>query len=131
VLILVDQNSGVPIYRQIMEQVRFQVAAGLARAGDALPSTRALSEELGVNPMTVSKAYAALEQEGVVQRRPGLPLVVSDGGSAAGATAREEQLRQLLEPAARAAAQLGMSADEAVELFRGVLNETRQEEQEA
>jgi GntR family transcriptional regulator len=131
VLILVDQNSGVPIYRQIMEQVRFQVAAGLARAGDALPSTRALSEELGVNPMTVSKAYAALEQEGVVQRRPGLPLVVSDGGSAAGAMAREEQLRQLLEPAARAAAQLGMSADEAVELFRGVLNETRQEEQEA
>jgi GntR family transcriptional regulator len=128
VLILVDHNSGVPIYRQIMEQVRFQVAAGLARAGDELPSTRALSEELGVNPMTVSKAYAALEEEGLVQRRPGLPLVVRQRSAAEEDAARAEQLRQLLEPAARAAAQLGLGAEEVLERFRSIWSELAKEE---
>ena len=121
-LIVVDSHSGVPVYRQIVEQVRFQVAAGLARPGAELPSTRALSQELGVNPMTVSKAYGLLEEEGLVTRRPGLPLVVSEGVSADGAGRRAELLG-LLQPIARAAVQLGMSADEAVEVFREALGD--------
>jgi GntR family transcriptional regulator len=125
VLIVVDHNSGVPIYRQIMEQVRFQVAAGLAREGDELPSTRTLSEELGVNPMTVSKAYAQLEEEGVVQRRPGLPLVVRPRAPAAEAAAKEVQLRQLLEPVAAAVRQLGLDEETALAVFRQALDERR------
>jgi GntR family transcriptional regulator len=121
-LIVVDSHSGVPVYRQIVEQVRFQVAAGLARPGTELPSTRALSQELRVNPMTVSKAYGLLEEEGLVTRRPGLPLVVSDGASADGAGRRAELL-MLLHPIARAAMQLGMSEDEAVEVFREALGD--------
>jgi GntR family transcriptional regulator len=121
-LIVVDSHSGVPVYRQIVEQVRFQVAAGLARQGAELPSTRALSQELGVNPMTVSKAYGLLEEEGVVTRRPGLPLVVSEGASADGAGRRAELLG-LLRPIARAAVQLGMSEDEAVAVFREALGD--------
>jgi GntR family transcriptional regulator len=70
--------------------------------------------------MTVSKAYGLLEEEGLVTRRPGLPLVVSDGASADGAGRRAELL-MLLHPIARAAMQLGMSEDEAVEVFREAL----------
>ena len=98
-LIVVDSHSGVPVYRQLIEQVRFQVAAGLLRPGSELPSTRALSQELGVNPMTVSKAYGLLEEEGLVTRRPGLALVVRDGARADGAGRRAELLT-LLHPIA-------------------------------
>lgn len=120
-LIVVDAHSGVPVYRQVIEQVRFQVAAGLLRAGDELPSTRTLSKELGVNPMTVSKAYGLLEEEGLVTRRPGLPLVVNARAPREERNARTRQLRALLERAALAVRQLGLDEEEAIEVFRDVL----------
>jgi GntR family transcriptional regulator len=121
VLIVIDSHSGVPVYRQIVDQVRFQVASGLLRPGDELPSTRALSQELGVNPMTVSKSWGLLEEEGVLTRRPGLPLVVSERSARESQRARESQLVELLEPVAVAARQLGMGPAEALEVFRGLL----------
>ncbi|MGD8818260.1 MAG: GntR family transcriptional regulator, partial [Acidobacteriota bacterium] len=75
-ILTIDPHSGVPAYRQIIDQVRFHVTSGLLQPGDEIPSTRALSKELGVNPMTVSKAFTLLEEEGVLERRPGLPHVV-------------------------------------------------------
>ena len=137
-LITLERNSGVPVFRQICDQVRFQVAAGVLRAGAEIPSTRDLGERLGVNPMTVSKAYASLEQEGVLERRPGLSLVVrgAAGGAANGSTrgatgdlARElkhqrlkhDELARLLQPAAIAARQLGIPAKDALEIFRKTL----------
>ena len=120
-LIVIDANSGVPVYRQIVDQVRFHAAAGLLRPGAELPSTRALSRELGVNPMTVSKSYGLLEEEGVLTRRPGLPLVVSDGPRVAAAAGRGAQLELLLEPAAVAVRQLGIPDEEALEAFRRAL----------
>ncbi len=120
-LIVVDTHSGVPVYRQLMEQIRFHVASGLLAAGDALPSTRALSGELNVNPMTVSKAYALLEREGVVERRPGRPLVVRGLSAAHTRLARGERLRRSLAPSVAMAKQLGMSNAEAVDVFREML----------
>lgn len=128
-LITLERNSGVPVFRQICDQVRFQVAAGVLRAGAEIPSTRDLGERLGVNPMTVSKAYASLEQEGVLERRPGLSLVVrgASNGSTRGATgdlARElkhDELARLLQPAAIAARQLGIQTKDALEIFRKTL----------
>ena len=128
-LITLERNSGVPVFRQICEQIRFQVAAGVLRAGTEIPSTRDLGERLGINPMTVSKAYAMLEQEGVLERRPGLALMVrgTANGRASGAH-REKQdelaqreLERLLRPAAIAAHQLGVPAKDAVEIFRKLL----------
>jgi GntR family transcriptional regulator len=124
VLILIDGESGVPVYRQIVEQVRFQMASGLLRPGTELPSTRALSQELGINPMTVSKAYSLLEEEGLLTRRPGLPLLVRARPAAAAQRAREARLRALLEPVALAARQLGLSDRQALELFGEVLMAT-------
>ena len=122
-LIVVDSQSGVPVYRQIIEQVRFQVAAGLLRPGAELPSTRTLSQELGINPMTVSKAYGLLEEEGLVVRRAGLPHVIVALPAAAQPGVRAERLASLLEPVAVAARQLGVDDETAVKLFRRVLSQ--------
>ena len=127
-LIVVDPNSGVPVYRQIIEQIRFQVLSGVLQPGDELPSTRALSQELGLNPMTVSKSYGILEEEGVLDHRPGLPLVVSSRNGDAVERERLDQLEDLLEPAITAARQLGINANKAVGLFRRMLEENRKPE---
>jgi GntR family transcriptional regulator len=130
-LIVIDSHSGTPVYRQIVDQVRFQVASGLLAPGDELPSTRALSQELGVNPMTVSKSYGLLEEEGLLTRRPGLPLVVSDRSPGEERVQREAQLAGLLEPVAVAVRQLGIEEERAAEIFRQLLERaTTTEERE-
>jgi GntR family transcriptional regulator len=131
VKVVIDSHSGVPVFRQIVDQVRFHVAAGMLAPGTELPSTRVLSQELGVNPMTVSKSYALLEAEGLLTRRPGLPLVVSEQSSAAAARERRAQLTALLEPVAVAARQLGISDDEAQEIFRRALSAADAMEEQA
>ena len=107
-----DRHNGVPAYRQIIDQVRFQVASGVLDAGSELPSTRALSAELGINPMTVSKAYGLLERDGVVERRPGKPVVVRAQPQDEADAGREEELRRALAPAVSIARQLGLGRDE-------------------
>ena len=57
-----DYHNGIPVFRQIIDQVKFHVVSGLLAPGDELPSTRALSGQLGLNPMTVSKAYSCWKQ---------------------------------------------------------------------
>ena len=69
--------SGTPIYRQLFDQTSQLVASGRLVAGERLPSVRTVAAELGVNPMTVSKAYSLLEREGIIERRRGLGMVVA------------------------------------------------------
>ncbi len=126
-LIRVDPNSGVPVYRQIVDQIRFQVGSGLIPAGTELPSTRTLSRKLNVNPMTVSKSYALLEDEGVLERRPGLTLIVAELSPSKRERAATQQLRAALEPAATVASQLGVSAREAGSLFREMVEKSNRE----
>lgn len=121
-LIVADPHSGVPVFRQIVEQVRFHIASGLLKSGDELPSTRSLSADLSVNPMTVSKAYNQLEREGLLERRPGLPLVVRSQRAHSPRVERLEHLRTALAPAVTAARQLGVAPDDAAEAFRELLN---------
>jgi GntR family transcriptional regulator len=120
-VVAIDPSSGVPIYRQIVEQLRFQIAGGILAPGSELPSTRSLSQDLGINPMTVSKAFGILEAAGLVEHRPGLPLVVRAAGPRALDAEREDQLAALLEPAALAAHQLGVEPERATELFERAL----------
>ena len=116
-MILVDPHSGVPVYRQVVDQIRFQVAGGQLASGQELPSTRTLSLQLGVNPMTISKAYGILEAEGILVHRPGLPLVVRPQSRQRAGSAKRVQLEEVLKPAVVAAIQLGFDPDEAAAVF--------------
>jgi len=122
-LIVVDPQSGVPVYRQLMDQIKFHVASGLAKPGDELPSTRTLSAELGVNPMTISKAYSFLEREGVIERRPGRPLIVSGVAPDEFRSRKIDQLREGLRPAVTVARQLGVQRSEAVRIFEEMFDD--------
>jgi GntR family transcriptional regulator len=122
-LITMDVHSGVPAYRQLVDQIRLQVAGGRLKPGDEIPSTRALSAELGLNPMTISRAYALLEEEGILERRPGLPLVVRARSGATSATARSAQLAKALRPVASVARQLGISGQDAGDILRRLIDE--------
>ncbi len=122
-LIVLDPHSGVPMYRQLMDQIKFHVTSGLLRPGEELPSTRALSADLGLNPMTVSKAYGLLEREGVVARRPGLPLVVPERAARTQEAERMEQLKQSLASTVVVVRQLGIPPEEALRAFRDLLEE--------
>ena len=79
--IRISDSDGVPIYRQIVNQVKYLVAAGRLTAGDQLLPVRALAEQLVVNPNTVARAYRELESAGVITSRQGSGAFVSDNGS--------------------------------------------------
>ena len=121
-ILVVDPHSGIPVYRQLVEQIRFSVASGLLAAGEEIPSTRALSAKLGVNPMTVSKAFGLLEEDGVLERRPGRPHVVRARPERA---TRLEQLEKALRPVATKVRQLDLEPDTAVRVFRELLEEEK------
>jgi GntR family transcriptional regulator len=78
-MFILNPASGVPIYRQLMEQVRRLVAGGQLAPGAELPSVRDIAQAHAVNPMTVSKAYALLEAEGLLERNRGRPMTVAAG----------------------------------------------------
>ena len=122
-LITIDVHSGVPAYKQLVDQIRLQVAGGRLKPGEEIPSTRALSAELGLNPMTISRAYALLEEDGILERRPGLSLVVRARSGATGAPARTAQLAKSLRPAASVARQLGISGKDAGDILRRLIDE--------
>ena len=76
-MFILNPQSGTPIYRQLIDQVRRMVASGQLAAGAALPSVRELALEHAINPMTISKAYSLLESEGVLERQRGKPMTVA------------------------------------------------------
>jgi GntR family transcriptional regulator len=90
----VSASDGVPIYLQIVNQVKYLVAAQRLQPGEALPSVRKLAEQLVVNPNTVARAYRELEAAGVITTRRGAGVYVSDAGSP---LARSQQTRILTE----------------------------------
>src|SRR5579864_5404924 len=90
----VSTGDGVPIYLQIANQVKYQVASGRLAPGDEIPPIRVLAHQLLVNPNTVARAYLELEREGVVQKRHGSGTYISDNGSP---LARKERLKILWE----------------------------------
>src|SRR6202008_3753983 len=86
-----NPSSGVPIYLQLMEQVKHAIETGALRPGDQLPGMRPLAEELVINPNTVAKAYRELEHEGVIELRHGAGAFVA--GRPQGKTKKADNLR--------------------------------------
>jgi GntR family transcriptional regulator len=113
--------SGVPIYLQLMEQVKHAVETGALRPGEQLPGIRPLSEELVINPNTVAKAYRELEHEGVIELRQGAGAFVAAN---AGANARAEKFRGARTIVAGAVKQLrarGVTDEEIRRLYEAAL----------
>jgi GntR family transcriptional regulator len=107
-----DPTSRVPIYRQLMDQIRQAVARGRLRAGSRLPSVRVLSRELVVNPNTIARAYTELERDGVLNTRQGLGVFVAEPQAELSASARRERLSSALDRFLTEAVHLGFSADD-------------------
>jgi GntR family transcriptional regulator len=122
----VAPNSGIPIYRQLVDQVRAQVVGGRLGEGQYLPSVRQVAEELEINPMTVSKAYSILEREGVVEgvRGTGMRVKSVEGNG----RAKVEMLMPLLRQVAATARQLNVPGGKVIEVLRPLL---KQDEAEA
>jgi GntR family transcriptional regulator len=74
--------SGVPLYLQLMEQVKHAISTGAVQAGEQLPSVRKMAEDLVINPNTVARAYRDLEQEGIIELRHGSGAFISDSVTA-------------------------------------------------
>ncbi len=93
----VDYQSGIPVYLQLVQQVKASVAAAMVREGDQLPSVRVLAEELKVNRNTVAKAYAEMEREGLVETRQGLGCFVTHALTPLRKAVRTERLAEAVD----------------------------------
>lgn len=114
----IDPHSGIPVYRQMMDQVKYYVASGALKPGDQLPSIRELARNLAVNPTTVVKAYTELEYEGAVEMRQGRGAFVAENAVRLSDRMREKALRRLARQLAVEANQMGAGAELVVRLVQ-------------
>ncbi|MFO0792416.1 MAG: GntR family transcriptional regulator [Pirellulales bacterium] len=121
----INPTSGVPIYRQIVDQVHALLAGGHLKEGALLPSVRQVAQSAAVNPMTVSKAYSRLEAEGVVRRARGLGMEVLAPSQNGSLEDRKEQFRITVEPALHRARQLGLDSDHIREVISSLLQDSQ------
>jgi GntR family transcriptional regulator len=121
--LVVSPTSGVPIYRQLMDQIRAQVAGGRLTAGEFLPSVRQVAEELEVNPMTVSKAYSLLERDQVVELVRGQGMRVLGSKSNGNGKAQRDVLLPLLEQVAATARHLSLTPRQVIQQLQPLLEE--------
>src|SRR5271156_718227 len=105
----IHPSSGVPIYRQLMDQVKALVASGRLQPGSMLPSVRQLGQDLQINQMTVSKAYSLLEREGMVERVRGQGMRINHVTASGGVHDRQKELVPWLEQVVARAYQLGLT----------------------
>jgi GntR family transcriptional regulator len=112
VWIEVNPRGGVPIYVQIVDQVRHALEVGGLRPGERLPTVRQLASELTIAPNTIVKAYNELQRMGLVESRPGVGTVVAEGVEEIDRERRVGAIFERLRVLVRDAAALGISEDE-------------------
>jgi GntR family transcriptional regulator len=117
----VAPTSGVPIYRQLVDQIRAQVAGGRLETGRFLPSVRQVADHLEINPMTVSKAYSLLEKDGIVEHVRGQGMRVNHPGPAANGKARRQAILPLLKQVAEAAKHLALTPEQVITQLKPLL----------
>lgn len=118
-----DHHSGEAIYRQIVEQLKFRIAAGKLAPGERLPSIRQLAAELKINPRTVVKAYEELAHAGLTVMRHGQGVFVAERDGGAPAAARRKALRDMARRMLAEASRLGADYDEVLEALEAVASE--------
>jgi GntR family transcriptional regulator len=128
-LIDIDVHGGVPIYRQVIEQVRRLIMTGQLAEGDQVESVSKLSARVKVNPMTISKAYGFLVQEGLLERRRGVGLFVARMKKESKEDIKESLLGEALRKAASLAVQMEIDEDEATDLFARQFNKIKSQKE--
>ena len=110
-----DQSSGVPFYRQVIDQVLLAIADGRLKPGAQLPTVRALAVELSVNLNTIARAYREMEIRGIVETQQGTGTFVSARKPEKKAAERRKALERLVDRFISAAASQGFTTDEFAE----------------
>jgi GntR family transcriptional regulator len=114
----IDPDSAVPIYLQIVQTIKHQVATGRLKPGAQLPTVRELATDLRINPNTVARAYDLLDSDSVITTQQGRGTYVRERPDNAHLTrVRQEQLKTLVDSAVGKALSLGYTADEIREAF--------------
>ena len=116
--ILIDAKSGVPFYRQIIEQIKFAIARGGLAPGDQLPTVRQLAVDLSINPNTVIRAYRELEIEGVLDTQQGSGTFVGRRQPEIDELERQRMLNQILTELLARASSYGFTLDDVLEGLR-------------
>jgi GntR family transcriptional regulator len=117
----IDTGNGVPIYLQIVEQIKRSVAMGRLQAEEGLPSVRQLAVDLTINPNTVARAYLELEHDGVIYKRQGQGTFVAAQGVEASRRERQKAVAGMLEKAIEEAVESGMTPGEIEGLYRELM----------
>lgn len=124
-MIRIDPTSRVPIYAQIVEQIKSQIASGQLTPGDQLPTIRRLATDLRINFNTVVRAYLELESEGLISTKRGRGTFVADSPEEeALAEMRDEKMEMIIATALEELFNLGYSRQEVDRIFRRKLEET-------
>ena len=121
--------SGVPIYLQLMEQVKHSIETGALRPGDQLPGIRPLAEELVINPNTVAKAYRELEHEGIIELRQGAGAFVSNKAPSQQDAERLKAAQALVAQGIQRLRERGITDEEIRRLIEAELNRPKASEE--
>jgi len=122
-MIKINLNSSVPIYAQIIEQIKRNIALGLLKPGDKLPSVREMSANLLINPNTIVKIYTELERESIIYTKKGIGSFVSEFTPKLIAPRRKKIICEMIEKAFIESAHLGMSGEEFKKISLEKINE--------
>ena len=113
-----DDHSGVPVYRQLIDQVQGAIAAGILKTGDQLPTVRLVAVELAINPNTVLRAYREMEIRGILDTQQGTGTFIADRPAEASNDHREKQLTQLVSEFISRAGAAGLTVDELIHALK-------------
>lgn len=116
-------NSGVPVYRQLIDQVQAAIASGSLRSGEQLPTVRLVAVELAINPNTVMRAYRELEIRGVLDTQQGTGTFVADRPSEPHPDRKQQQLTELAHECAARAGTAGLTLNELIAALQQLAND--------
>ena len=122
-ILRLNPSSGVPVYLQIVEQIKHSIEIGALEEGDQLPGIRPLAEDLVVSPNTVVKAYNELERDGVIRLRHGAGAYVSESNSPNSRRRRMKDASVLVKDAVEKLRNMGLSDEQSRRLFEAGLME--------